>query len=90
MGYSAFTYTSKYPYPTVKPVETRRKNRKECEKVAGNFREKIHGKDRDPLHNSLRSLEREEERYADERRIAEIALEKLRVIAPKVENTQNK
>ena len=50
----------------------------------------LHAKERQAIEdalNSLRTLEREEGRYAaDERRIAEIALEKLRVIASKVEN----
>ena len=50
----------------------------------------LHAKERQAIEdalNSLRSLEREEERYAaDERRIAETALEKLRSIAPRLEN----
>ena len=50
----------------------------------------LHAKERQAIEdalNSLRSLEREEERYAaDERRVAETALEKLRFIAPRVEN----
>jgi hypothetical protein len=50
----------------------------------------LHAKERQAIEdalNSLRSLEREEERYAaDEHRIAETALEKLRFIAPRLEN----
>jgi hypothetical protein len=50
----------------------------------------LHAKERQAIEdalNSLRSLEREEERYAaGERRIAETALEKLRSIAPRLEN----
>jgi len=50
----------------------------------------LHDKERQAIEdalNSLRTLERQEERYAaDERRIAETALEKLRAVAPKIEN----
>lgn len=50
----------------------------------------LHAEERQALEDALsglRSLEREEARYAaaEERRIAEAALEKLRIIAPKLE-----
>ena len=50
----------------------------------------LHSEEKQGIEDALRGLqllERDEERYAaDERRIAEAALEKLRVIAPKIEN----